>query len=88
MIPAARPMIAHLKQHGMYLSETTINRAMLLIGELVPKLCLGTRPRKLCFACPLDICRGDAGVRKAELCGPHSQAELGNEGAEAGEQQD
>lgn len=33
VIPAARPMIAHLKQHGMYLSETTINRAMLLVGE-------------------------------------------------------
>lgn len=33
LIPAARPVIALLKQHGMYLSESIIDRAMLLIGE-------------------------------------------------------
>lgn len=33
LIPAARPVIALLKQHGMFLSESIIDRAMLLIGE-------------------------------------------------------
>jgi len=32
-IPAARPVIATLKQHGMFLSETTIDRALALVGE-------------------------------------------------------
>lgn len=32
-IPAARPIVALLKQHGMYLSESVIDRAMSLIGE-------------------------------------------------------
>lgn len=33
LIPAARPVIALLKQQGMFLSESTIDRALLLIGE-------------------------------------------------------
>jgi predicted nucleic acid-binding protein len=33
LIPAARPVIALLKQHGMFLSESTIDRAMRLIDE-------------------------------------------------------
>lgn len=33
LIPAARPVIALLKQYGMFLSEATIDRAMRLIGE-------------------------------------------------------
>lgn len=33
LIPAARPVIALLKQHGMFLSESTIDRAMVLVGE-------------------------------------------------------
>ena len=33
LIPAARPVIALLKQHGMFLSESTIDCAMLLIDE-------------------------------------------------------
>ncbi|MBI3524679.1 MAG: DUF3368 domain-containing protein [Betaproteobacteria bacterium] len=33
MIPAARPVIATLKQHGMFLSETTLDRALALVGE-------------------------------------------------------
>lgn len=33
LIPAARPVIGLLKQQGMFLSESTIDRAMLLIGE-------------------------------------------------------
>lgn len=33
LIPSARPVIALLKQHGIFLSEAIIDRAMLLIGE-------------------------------------------------------
>ena len=33
LIPAARPVIALLKQHGMFLAESKIDRAMSLIGE-------------------------------------------------------
>lgn len=33
VIPAARPVIAILKQHGMFLSERTIDRALALVGE-------------------------------------------------------
>lgn len=33
LIPAARPVVALLKQHGMYLAEKTIDQAMMLIGE-------------------------------------------------------
>lgn len=33
LIPAARPVIAILKQHGMYLAERTIDRALALVGE-------------------------------------------------------
>ncbi|PTN34433.1 MULTISPECIES: DUF3368 domain-containing protein [Desulfonatronum] len=33
LFPAARPIIALLKQHGMYLSESVIDRAMAMIGE-------------------------------------------------------
>jgi predicted nucleic acid-binding protein len=33
IIPAARPIVTLLKQHGMYLSESVIDRAMALIGE-------------------------------------------------------
>ena len=33
LIPAARPVISRLKKQGMFLSENTIDRAMLLIGE-------------------------------------------------------
>ena len=32
-IPAARPVVGSLKQHGMYLSESVIDRALALIGE-------------------------------------------------------
>ena len=34
VISAARPVIAALKQHGMFLSEKTIDRAMALVGEV------------------------------------------------------
>ena len=34
VISAARPVIAALKQHGMFLSEQTIDRAMALVGEV------------------------------------------------------
>ena len=33
MIPAARPVIATLKQHGMFLSEQAMDRALALVGE-------------------------------------------------------
>ena len=33
VIPAARPLVAVLKQHGMYLSESILDRAMSLIDE-------------------------------------------------------
>lgn len=33
VIPAARPVIATLKQHGMFLSDATIDRALALVGE-------------------------------------------------------
>lgn len=33
VIPAARPLVAQLKQHGMFLSESVIDRAMSLINE-------------------------------------------------------
>lgn len=33
LIPAARPLVEILKQHGMYLSESVIDKAMSLIGE-------------------------------------------------------
>lgn len=33
MIPSARAVIATLKQHGMFLSERTMDRALSLIGE-------------------------------------------------------
>ncbi len=33
LIPAARPVIALLKQQGMFLSESTIDRAMQLVDE-------------------------------------------------------
>ena len=33
LIPMARPAIAKLKQHGMYLSEKTIDQALALVGE-------------------------------------------------------
>jgi len=33
LIAVARPVIALLKQHGMFLSESTIDRAMRLIDE-------------------------------------------------------
>ena len=33
LISAARPVVALLKQHGMYLSEKTIDQAMMLIDE-------------------------------------------------------
>jgi predicted nucleic acid-binding protein len=32
-IPAARPVIANLKQAGMYLSDRVINQALALVGE-------------------------------------------------------
>ena len=32
-IPAARPVVETLKQHGMYLSSPVIDRALALIGE-------------------------------------------------------
>ena len=33
VIPSARPVIATLKQHGMFLSEKIINQALTLVGE-------------------------------------------------------
>ncbi|MBK8768700.1 MAG: DUF3368 domain-containing protein, partial [Burkholderiaceae bacterium] len=33
MIPSARQVIATLKQHGMFLSEKTIDQALTLVGE-------------------------------------------------------
>jgi len=33
IIPSARPVITTLKQHGMFLSESTIDRALALVGE-------------------------------------------------------
>lgn len=33
MIPSARPVVATLKQHGMFLSEKTIDQALTLVGE-------------------------------------------------------
>jgi predicted nucleic acid-binding protein len=33
MIPSARPIIATLKMHGMFLSERTIDHALALVGE-------------------------------------------------------
>lgn len=33
MIPSARQVVATLKQHGMFLSEMTIDRALALVGE-------------------------------------------------------
>ncbi|TVR58601.1 MAG: DUF3368 domain-containing protein [Candidatus Competibacteraceae bacterium] len=33
VIPAARPVVETLKQHGMYLSRSVINRALALVGE-------------------------------------------------------
>jgi predicted nucleic acid-binding protein len=32
-IPAARPLIEQLRQSGMYLSNSVINRALALVGE-------------------------------------------------------
>jgi len=32
-VPAARPVIAQLKQHGMFLSDKTIERALVLVDE-------------------------------------------------------
>ena len=32
-VPAARPLVECLKQHGMYLSESVIDKAMSLVGE-------------------------------------------------------
>lgn len=33
VIPSARPVVATLKQHGMFLSEKTIDQALTLVGE-------------------------------------------------------
>lgn len=33
MIPSARQVVATLKQHGMFLSEKTIDQALVLVGE-------------------------------------------------------
>lgn len=33
VIPSARPVVATLKQHGMFLSERTIDQALTLVGE-------------------------------------------------------
>ncbi len=46
---------------------------------LVPKLRLGMRPAKLCFANPGVTSADIERAREAELPGPGSQAELGNQ---------